>query len=88
MPTSSPKPDVIISAAEANRGFSRVLREVRDGASYVVTAHGRPVARVTPYAAPEDPKAEARALLFEHLRTVKPMEPGLSWTREELYDDI
>jgi prevent-host-death family protein len=39
-----------ISAAEANRSFSRLLRGVQEGRSYVVTAHGRPIARLVPAA--------------------------------------
>ena len=35
-----------ISAADANRKFSLLLRGVRAGRSYVVTSHGKPVARV------------------------------------------
>jgi len=37
-----------VSAADANRRFSQLLREVRQGSSYVVTSHGRPVARIVP----------------------------------------
>jgi prevent-host-death family protein len=37
-----------ISAAEANRSFSRLLRGVREGRTYVVTAHGHPIARLMP----------------------------------------
>ena len=37
-----------MQAAEANRNFSRVLREVTEGRSYLVTSHGRPVARIVP----------------------------------------
>ena len=37
--------DKFISAAEANRQFSALLREVRKGRQYVVTSHGRPIAR-------------------------------------------
>ena len=36
------------SAAEANRRFSQLLRAVREGDSYVVTAHGKPVAKIIP----------------------------------------
>src|SRR5262249_22339222 len=35
-----------VSAARANREFSHLLRKVREGESYVVTSHGRPVARI------------------------------------------
>ena len=38
----------VVSAADANRKFSLILRGVRDGHSYVVTSHGRPVARIIP----------------------------------------
>jgi prevent-host-death family protein len=37
-----------ISAADANRRFSVLLRKVREGRSYVVTSHGKPVARLIP----------------------------------------
>lgn len=37
-----------ISAAEVHRGFSRILRHVRDGHNVAVTSHGRPVARPIP----------------------------------------
>jgi prevent-host-death family protein len=87
MTTSAPKREVQISAAEANRGFSRLLREVREGATYVVTSHGRPVARVTPYdtVSPED-RAAAREALFARLRSQPAMDIG-PWTREELHDE-
>jgi prevent-host-death family protein len=37
-----------IPATETNRGFSRLLRGVRERRSYVVTAHGRAIARLVP----------------------------------------
>ncbi|MES0203749.1 type II toxin-antitoxin system Phd/YefM family antitoxin [Mesorhizobium australicum] len=37
-----------VSATDANRRFSLLLRGVREGQSYVVTSHGRPVARIVP----------------------------------------
>lgn len=46
-----------ISAAEANRQFSQMLRGVREeGATYVVTAHGRPVARIVPVDTSQTPR--------------------------------
>ena len=88
MPTSAPRVEVHISAAEANRGFSRLLREVREGATYVVTAHGRPVARVTPYdtVSPED-RTAAREALFARLRMQPAMNLEITWTRDELHED-
>jgi prevent-host-death family protein len=36
----------VISASEAKRQFSRLLRDVQGGRSYLVTSHGCPVARI------------------------------------------
>jgi prevent-host-death family protein len=78
--------DRSISAAEANRHFSRVLREVRDGLSYVVTSHGEPVARIVP-ATGEDPvRSKAMDALLARLRTRAAIDIG-KWTRDELYDE-
>ena len=49
-----------ISAADANRKFSQVSAEVKEGQSYVVTSHGRPVARIEPVKA-EPRQCERRA---------------------------
>ena len=43
--------DKIVSAAEANREFSSLLRGVREGQTFVVTSHGKPVARMIVYEA-------------------------------------
>jgi len=40
--------DRAISAAEANRKFSQLVQGVREGRSYVVTSHGKPVAKISP----------------------------------------
>ena len=75
-----------ISAAEANRGFSEILRGVREGHSFVVTSHGRPVARIVP-AEKDDAAADAaREALLERLRRQPVMNAG-RWTREEMYED-
>lgn len=59
--------DQAISAAEANRSFSRLLREVREGRSYVVTAHGKPVARIVPCNDVDSARIAARAALLQRL---------------------
>lgn len=80
--------DKIISAAEANRQFSRVLREVREeGVTYTVTSHGEPVARITP---PEhktsDDRDKAKERLLARLRSQPALNLG-PWSRDEAYDD-
>lgn len=74
-----------VSAAEANRGFSALLRRVREGQSFVVTSHGRPVARIVPFASTDAGTSSARAALIARLRRVRPRTAG-RWTRDELYE--
>jgi prevent-host-death family protein len=77
--------DHAVSAADANRGFSHILREVRDGASYVVTAHGKPVARIVPCEPADAARAAARSALLERLRDQPVIDIG-PWRRDELYE--
>lgn len=76
--------DEAISAAEANRMFYRLLRGVRQGGSYVVTSHGRPVARLVP--AGEGVAGGARAALLARLEQQPAADAG-RWTRDDLYED-
>ena len=57
-----------ISAADANRAFSALLRRVRSGEAVVVTSHGRPVARLVPVREGDPVTTAARAGLFRRLR--------------------
>jgi prevent-host-death family protein len=79
--------DKIVSAAEANRKFSDLLRGVREGQSYTVTSHGRPVARIVPAEA-RDAKAEAAwKKLLARLEKQPARQVERDWTRDELYDE-
>lgn len=75
-----------VSAADANRRFSLLLRGVREGRSYVVTSHGKPVARLVPAGQHEEVATGARAALLARLKAQPPVQAG-HWTREELYED-
>ena len=75
-----------VSAADANRRFSELLRTVKSGHSVVVTSHGKAVAKIVPVGENERTAAGARAALFERLRTERASRVG-RWTRDELYDD-
>jgi prevent-host-death family protein len=77
--------DKTVSAADANRKFSLLLREVREGRSYVVTSHGKPVARLVP-AGGHAAAAGARSALLSRLQKQRATHAG-RWTREELYED-
>jgi prevent-host-death family protein len=79
-----------VSAADANRKFSQLLRGVRQGRSYVVTSHGEPVAKIVP--AVHDARATegARASLLARLKSqsaLKGRKARKRWTRDELYED-
>lgn len=75
----------MISAAEANRNFSKLLNELKDGTSYTITNHGKVVGHLSPPA--EEAKARKRAFeaLMRHLDSQKTVDIG-PWTREELYE--
>ena len=76
----------IISAADANRRFSLLLRGVREGRSYVVTSHGKPVARLIPVGRHEEVATRARTALLSRLEK-QPVIEVERWTRDELYED-
>jgi prevent-host-death family protein len=75
-----------VSAANANRKFSQLLQGVRRGRSYVVTSHGRPLARISPVEALGRAESGAREALLARLRRQSTVKIG-RWSREELYED-
>lgn len=74
-----------ISAADANRNFSQLLREVREGKTFVVTSHGRPVARLAPAINRASTRVDARSRLLKRLRSQSVENVG-RWKRDELYE--
>ena len=78
--------DEAVSAADANRRFSLLLRGVREGRSYVVTSHGKPVARIIPAGRHDDVAGGARSALLSRLERQPVIDAG-RWTRDELYED-
>ncbi len=81
-----PSIDDAVSAADANRRFSEILRKVRDGRSVTVTSHGKPVARIVPISPHDGTSDGARAALLARLRAEPVVTIG-PWSREELYED-
>ena len=75
-----------VSAADANRNFSELLHGVRRGRIYVVTSHGKPVARLSPFEEAGEAAAGARSDLLARLRKQAATRIG-RWTRDELYED-
>lgn len=56
-----------IGSYEAKTHLPRLLNEVEAGASFVITRHGRPVAKLVPMAGSRRDPAEVRAA-FQRLR--------------------
>jgi prevent-host-death family protein len=75
-----------VSGADLKRKFSKLLRAVREGKSYVVTSHGRAVARIVPVEKGTGIARRARAALWKRLR----LEPVATIGRrspDELYEN-
>jgi len=72
-----------VTADEANRDFSKLLRSVREGDSFIVTSDGTPVARITPVVSDEvASRQEAFDRLMTRLRS-QPVQNIGRWTRDE-----
>ncbi|WP_431855606.1 type II toxin-antitoxin system Phd/YefM family antitoxin [Azospirillum sp.] len=76
-----------VSAADANRNFSQILRHVKEGHSYVVTSHGTPVARIVPAKRSGALVDAAKGALMSRLRELPVQVIGHRWNRDELYDE-
>jgi antitoxin (DNA-binding transcriptional repressor) of toxin-antitoxin stability system len=72
-----------ISAGDANRHFSALLRDVSRGEQVVILSRGKSVATMNPVLAGHRHLLARRALL-QRLRMQQPQELP-SWTRDELY---
>jgi prevent-host-death family protein len=77
-----------VSAAEANRNFSKLLSEARAGERIAITSRGKRVAALVPISDVDDEARRERAIeaLTTHWAN-RPAFPAVKWTREELYDD-
>ena len=76
-----------VTAADANRQFSALLRRVTQGEQIVITTRGKPVATLAPLAPVRDKAREAaRSRLLVRLRSQPTSGTQRTWTRDELYD--
>ena len=74
-----------ISAGDANRHFSDLLREVATGEVITVLSRGKPVATIAPARAGSGQREAAKLNLLARLRQQKPSGTR-NWTRNELYE--
>jgi prevent-host-death family protein len=74
-----------VSAAEANRQFSSMLREVAQGETFTVLSRGKPVATITRAHPANGQRNIAKSSLIARLRS-QSASGDRGWTRDELYD--
>jgi prevent-host-death family protein len=65
-----------LAAIETNQRFWSVFRGVQEGRTYVVTSHGRPVARIMPVGYEQELAAMALASLLLRLKAQPLLEVG------------
>ena len=75
-----------LSAANANRQFSSVLREVAHGEVVTVTSRGKPVATISPVQTANKQRNAAKKILLARLNT-RAATGKRNWSRDELYDN-
>ena len=78
-----------VGAREANRSFSKILREAESGKTVTITRNGRPVARLSPVGKQWKSEAEREKAIA---RMMKAMKKGLHFggrrfTRDEMHED-
>ena len=74
-----------VTATDANRNFSGLLRDIASGESILIVSRGTPVAKIMPVDAGNDGAAAKESLL---LRLSGQKATGLrDWTRNELYSE-
>ena len=74
-----------ISASDANRFFSSVLRDVATGEVVTVVSRGKPVAVISAANQENAFKLRAHKNLVERLKS-QPATGARNWTRNELYE--
>jgi prevent-host-death family protein len=76
-----------ISAGDANRHFSSLLRDVATGEVITVLSRGKPVATLSPARSGGAQQLLSRQSLLERLRQQK-VSGARNWTRVELYEAL
>lgn len=74
-----------ITATEANRHFSEILKKASKGEEIQIESRGQLIAELTSARKVEKFQLSARQRLFERLRKNETVVVG-DWAREDLYD--
>jgi prevent-host-death family protein len=75
-----------VSASDANRAFSALLRRVSQGESVTVLSRGRPVATISPAQQLASSRSAARQVLLARLEATPVIALPVDWRRDDLYD--
>ena len=75
-----------ITASNANRGFSSLLRKVSKGEEIMILSRGTPVAKIISVKSTALQKKATKKLLLSRLKS-QVGTGSRDWTRNELYDD-
>jgi prevent-host-death family protein len=76
-----------VTASDANRQFSAILRKVAQGHSIVITSRGKAVATMSPMTQTQDKKRQlAKTQLLKRLKKQPVSGQVRTWTRDGLYD--
>ena len=73
-----------VTASDANRNFSGLLRDVASGESILIVSRGTPVAKISPVDA-KNAAVAAKETLLSRLSEQKAAGGRRGWTRNELY---
>jgi prevent-host-death family protein len=74
-----------ITASDANRNFSSLLRDVASGESIIIVSRGTPVAKISPVDAKTGAATAKKSLLLRLSCQKATGQRG--WTRNELYSE-
>ncbi len=75
-----------ITAAQANRKFSYVLREVGKGEKFLVLSRGKPVAAVTTVDSRKSQQDALKKTLLSRLKNQE-ITGSRNWSRSDLYEE-
>jgi len=75
-----------ITASNANRGFSNLLREIGKGEEIMILSRGKPVAKITSVNSEVLQKKGKKNLMLSRLKA-QDVTGARNWTRDELYKD-
>jgi prevent-host-death family protein len=75
-----------MTVTDANREFSKLIKAVKKGDSFILTSHGEAVDKITPIERDTEEAERKKAEFIEYLRA-KPARNIGRWTRDELHED-